>query len=623
MRYFFSLLVLLCFSITVWAQSEKGIHIIPQPVSVDIQIGHFTLNQDTRILYDKPSAEGVADLIQSELATSTGFKLKIKQQKKTAPNSICLQSNYIYDSTLGKAGYLLDVNPEKVLISANNPKGFFYAFQSLKQLFPPQIENDSVAHHVHWIAQSVSIMDYPQFKWRGLMLDVSRHFFTVDEVKKYIDEMAKYKYNIFHWHLTDDQGWRIEIKGLPKLTEVGAWRIPSFYTFQKEVRPEPGEKTSYGGYYTQAEIKDIIAYAKDRFVTIVPEIDVPGHSLAMISAYPNLSCTKKQYPIYPGDAPDSIDNALCVANDSTWTILDKVFTQVAALFPSKYIHVGGDEANRSFWANDPKDKALMKKRGLKSPEELQSYFEKKLEKLVKSKGKKIIGWDEILQGGLAPDAAVMSWHGLSGGKKAAKMGHPVIMTPWGKTYLSQLQGDPLIEPEGPPRYNRLNEIYKKTKLLPKEIDSQNILGGEGCLWTEYVPNYRHAEYMTWPRALALSEVFWGSRTSWEDFVRRVEANLPYLREAQVKYASSMFEPIISAVKVNDSLKVVLQSAIPGVNLYYRFDGTDPDKYSPIYKGKPLSIPNGASQIRVVSYKEEKQVGRQINCPMDVLKRRVK
>ncbi len=273
------------------------------------------------------------------------------------------------------------------------------------------------------------------------MLDVSRHFFSKEFVKKYIDEMAKYKFNIFHWHLTDDNGWRIEIKGLPELTEIGAWRVPRTGLWHQFEPPQPGEKATYGGYYTQDDIREIVKYAQERFVTIIPEIDVPAHSLALIASYPNLSCTQLKYPVNPGSPfYKKEDNVLCVANDSTWLILDKIFTQIANLFPGKYIHIGGDEAYKGFWEQCPKDQALMKQEGLDSVDELQSFFVKKLEKLIISKGKKMIGWDEILEGGLAPEATVMSWRGMKGGIEAARMGHEVIMTPDTRNLFKQKAG---------------------------------------------------------------------------------------------------------------------------------------------------------------------------------------
>ena len=444
------------------------------------------------------------------------------------------------------------------------------------------------------------------------------------------NEMAKYKYNIFHMHLTDDQGWRIEIKGLPNLTETGAWRVPRTGRRGSFEAPQPGEKSTYGGFYTQDDIREIVEYARSRFVTIVPEIDVPAHSLALIASYKNLSCTQVQYQVNPLERfIEKQDDVLCVANDSTWLILDKIFTQIAALFPGEYIHIGGDEAYKGFWEKCPKDQALMRREGITSLDGLQSYFVKKLEKLIISKGKKMIGWDEILEGGIAPEATVMSWRGtkaggMEGGIEAAKMGHKVIMTPHFSSYLDLYQGDPVIEPF---TYGevRLKTCYNFNP-VPDSVNASLILGGQGNLWTEAVPNERHAEYMTWPRGLALSEVFWSPRDShdWPDFVRRMEWQFKYMDAAHVKYARSSYDAIISGVKgSDDSLEVKLDTEIPGLQIYYTFDGTDPDNFYPIYNNYPLNIPKGASEIRVITYRDGKPIGRQINFMLSGLKFRLK
>ncbi|HET7118679.1 MAG TPA: beta-N-acetylhexosaminidase, partial [Hanamia sp.] len=486
---------------------QTELHIIPEPVSATLHEGYFSLKPNTSIIVENSKAQDVATLFTKMLNTPTGYHLLAKRGKESNSNVIILRINKTPNSILGNEGYTLRVTSKNIIIAANQPNGIFYGIQTLMQLLPPDVESQTAIKSVKWEIPAVSIMDYPRFGWRGLMLDVSRHFFSKQFVEQYIDEMAKYKYNIFHWHLTDDQGWRIEIKGLPKLTEIGAWRVPRMGKWWSFLPPQPREKATQGGYYTQQDIRDVVAYAKKRFITILPEIDVPAHSLALIAAYPNLSCTQLQYPVNPGSPFYKIeDNVLCVANDSTWLMLDKIFTQVAELFPCKYIHVGGDEAYKGFWAKDPKDQALMKKENITDLDGLQSYFEKKLETLITSKGKKMIGWDEILEGGIAPEATVMSWRGMSGGTEAAKMGHQVIMTPSNYTYLDLYQGDPLIEPA---TYSmlRLNTCYQ-FEPVPDSVNPKYILGGQGNLWTESVPNERHAEYMTWPRALALSEVFW-------------------------------------------------------------------------------------------------------------------
>lgn len=603
---------------------QTELHIIPEPVSITLHEGHFSLKPNTSIIVEGSTAQDVAKLFTKMLNTPTGYHLLVKESKAGNGNAIILRINKTPDAILGNEGYTLRVTSKNIIIAANQPNGVFYGIQTLMQLLPPDVESQTAIKSVKWEIPAVSIMDYPRFGWRGLMLDVSRHFFSKQFVEQYIDEMAKYKYNIFHWHLTDDNGWRIEIKGLPLLTEVGAWRVPRTGRFGSFEPPQPGEKATYGGYYTQQDIRDVIAYAKKRFITILPEIDVPAHSLSLIAAYPNLSCTQLQYPVNPGSPFYKIeDNVLCVANDSTWLMLDKIFTQVAELFPCKYIHVGGDEAYKGFWAKDPKDQALMKKENITDLDGLQSYFEKKLETLITSKGKKMIGWDEILEGGIAPEATVMSWRGMSGGTEAAKMGHQVIMTPSNYTYLDLYQGDPLIEPA---TYSmlRLNTCYQ-FEPVPDSVNPKYILGGQGNLWTESVPNERHAEYMTWPRALALSEVFWSpkDKRNWNDFLSREEYRFKYMDIAQVKYARSQYDAIITGVKdANDSLEVKLSTQVPGLDIYYRFDETNPDNFSPKYEGQPLVIPKGASEIRVITYRDGKPIGHQINCPLSEVAKRV-
>lgn len=602
------------------ASDSNKIHIIPQPVFVSLQSGAFILNTQTRVLADGAVSSEISHLLTQMLNETFRFHFVSRVSASASNNSIILRINKKSDATLGGEGYKLNVSAKGITIAANKPQGLFYGIRTLMQLLPA---GNGIAHAKNTIFKipAIAITDYPRFGYRGMMLDVSRHFFSKDLIKKYIDEMAKYKFNVFHWHLTDDQGWRIEIKGLPKLTEVGAYRVPRTGKWGTFSFAEPGEKATDGGYYTQEDIREIIRYAKDRFIDILPEIDVPGHSLALIASYPNLSCTKEQYAVSPQYTPGSIDDVLCVANDSTWMILDKIFTQVADLFPYPYIHTGGDEANRKFWMKDPKDVALMEKEGLKTPAELQSYFERKLEKMIISKGKKMIGWDEIVEGGLAPEATVMSWRGMKGGIEAAKMGHHVIMTPILETYLSRKQGDPSVEPFGP-GILRISTCYQ-FEPVPEGVDPKFILGGQASTWTEKIPNYRHLEYMTWPRAMAIAEVLWSPKSSrnWNDFAHRVEKHFEYLDEDSVKYSRSMYDPVISAVKgTDDSMKIKLTTEMPGLTIYYTFEGTDPDHFYPEYKGVPLDIPKGASEIRVISYRHDRPVSRQINCLLKDVKK---
>lgn len=604
---------------------QDKIHVIPEPVSVKVEQGFFALKPDTKIFYDNDHLKSVSELFLQMLNAPTGYHLSLRRSnEKKAVNAILLKIIKNRNDQIGDEGYILKVSPKQVVISANTAHGVFYGMQSLMQLFPPQIESGSVTKGIAWNAACVNILDYPRFKWRGMMVDESRHFFGKRAVEQFINEMAKYKYNVFHWHLTDDQGWRIQIKGLPRLTEVGAWRVPRTGRWGTFEVPQPGEKATDGGYYTQEEIKEIVQYAKERFITILPEIDVPAHCLALIAAYPNLSSTQLSYPVWPQYSPDSIDDVLDVANDSTWIILNKIFTQVAELFPCPYIHVGGDEANRSFWMKDTKDIALMKKEGIKTPAGLQSYFEKELEKIIVSKGKRMIGWDEILEGGIAPEAAVMSWRGEQGGIKATQLGHEVIMTPDQYTYLNRGQGNPLIEPPAPGMIT-LEKCYNYD-FLPKGINPKFVLGGQACLWTEYIPNYRHLEYMAYPRAMAIAESLWSpqDKLNWDSFVDRVQIQVKYLQAAQIKYATSIYDPLIESVKgIGDSMRIKLSTQIPGLDIYYRFDETNPDNFSPKYNGDPLNIPKGATEIKVITYRDGEPIGHQINCPLSRLEKGMK
>ena len=588
--------------------NDAAVHIVPEPVSVKMEQGYFQLNESTSIISINEQASDVANMMAALLNTPSGYHLAVDKGKTgKLENVIILKLNT--NTQLGDEGYTLQVSRERIQIVANKPSGLFYGMQTLMQLLPPDIESNITVKSMKWEIPCVNILDYPRFGWRGLMLDVSRHFFSKEFIERYIDEMAKYKFNVFHWHLSDDNGWRIQINGLPKLTEVGAWRVPRTGNWETFDPGHPGEKATYGGYYTQEDIREVVAYAKKRFISILPEFDVPGHSLALNASYPNLSCTKLQYSVDPGTRFFRVDNnSLCVANDSTWLMLDKIFTQVAELFPGEYIHVGGDEVHAEFWENDPKDQALMKREGITSLEGLQSYFEKKLEKIIISKGKKMIGWYE-LDDQLTSEAAFMSWKDMSTGIEAIKMGHHVVMAPSGYCYLDNER--------------RVSDFYK-FEPVPEGVNQEYIIGAEGCLWTERVPNERQAEYMTWPRAMALSEVFWSpkSQQNLNNFLNRIQERFKYMDVAQVKYSRQVYDPIITGVKggrlcheCDDSVKVKIITEMPGLGIYYTFDGTDPDNFYPKYEGRPLGIPKGATEIRVITYLNDKPIGRQINCPL--------
>jgi hexosaminidase len=538
----------------------------------------------------------------------------------------------VQSAALGNEGYKLLVTPQTVSLSANKPAGLFYGMQTLIQLLPKEIESNTVVSNVVWTIPCVSITDYPRFGWRALMFDVSRHFFTKEEVESFIDNMVKYKYNLLHLHLTDDQGWRIEIKSLPNLTKVGAWRAKREGAWGNTKAPDPTEPKTYGGFYTQDDIKEIVQYAKDRFVNILPEIDVPAHSMAAVASYPELSCTPGTYAVNAseefqvwGEKGNTalIDNTLCPANENVYEFLDKVFTEVAQLFPFEYIHIGGDEAAKNFWEKSDAVKGLMQKEGLKNMEEVQSYFVKRVEKIIKSKGKKLMGWDEILEGGLAPEASVMSWRGMAGGIEAAKQGHHVVMAPMDYTYVDLMQGDPFVEP---PEFAslRLDQSYKFDP-IPQGVDPNLILGGEACLWSEHTTNMRAGEYLLWPRGLAIAESVWSpkEKKNWAGFVKRVEHQFERMDVAKIKYARSMYDPdFIPALNENGQLRVELKTEIQGLDIYYSFDETNPDEFYPKYEN-PLLIPPDALHLKVITYRNGKPIGKQINMPIEELIKRTK
>ena len=630
---FLCLFVLISFS--AFSQKNNVAELlIPAPVSVTSGTGDFVINAKTSIYVPgaDPDVKRVGAFLSKRLSFVTGHAVSFSDNKNIHENNIRL--SIIKDASIGNEGYKLNVTTNEISISANKPAGLFYGMQTLFQLMPKEAEEKQFTKDVKWDIPVCSITDYPRFGWRGLMFDVSRHFFTKDEVKEFIDQMVKYKYNLLHLHLTDDEGWRIEIKGLPKLTEVGAWNVKKVGYFGTFSPPTADEPRNYGGFYTQDDIREIVKYAQDRFVNILPEIDVPGHSLAAVASYPELSCTPgaENYHVRSGEEimdwshgqpPIAlVDNTLCPANEKVYEFLDKVMTQVAQLFPFPYIHVGGDECPKNFWEKSDAIKALMKKEGLKDMDEVQSYFEKRLEKIVESKGKKFMGWDEILQGGLAPNAAVMSWRGIEGGIAAAKMKHDVVMSPTTFAYLDYMQGDSIIEPHVYATL-LLHKAYE-FEPVPDGVDPKYILGGQANLWTEQIYNMRHMEYMLWPRAMAIAEAVWtpkSKRNQWNDFAGRVETQFKRFDEAQVKYAPSIYDPTFAVSKSDSNhLKIELSTQIEGLDIYYSFDNSFPDNFYPKYT-KPLTPPEDAVMLKVITYRDGKPIGRMISMPIEELKKR--
>jgi hexosaminidase len=609
-------------------KNDKLISVIPEPVHMVAGAGNYILPATVSLsIPNIPELKQTTETALGKL-TATGKKVTLSN---AANANIRLVLNKTEDQTIGAEGYKLSVKPGGILISANKPAGLFYGLQTLWQLMPQEIDSKTRVSGVKWQVPVVEITDYPRFGWRGLMFDVSRHFFTVKDVEDFIDLMVQYKLNLLHMHLTDDEGWRVEIKSLPRLTTVGAWNVKREGYFGTFAPIPPDEPRTYGGFYTQNDIRTLVKYAQDRFVNILPEVDVPGHSMAAIVAYPDLSCTagSDKYHVVSGekfmDWPGPIaheDNTLCPANEKVYTFLDTVFSEIAALFPFPYIHVGGDECAKNFWEKSDQIKQLMARENLKTMEEVQSYFEKRVEKIVESKGKKLIGWDEILEGGLAPNALVMSWRGIKGGIAAAKMGHQVVMSPTTYVYLDYMQGDAISEPHVYATL-RLNKAYE-FEPVPEGVESKFILGGQANLWTEQVYNTRHLQYMIWPRTLAVAESVWSPKENknWKKFAEKVEYNFRRMDLQNVKYARTMFDPIFQVSKdSNDSLLITLSTEVDGLNIHYSFDNSHPDNFYPVYT-KPLLVPKDAVMLKVITYRGNQVMGKQIDMPIAELKRRL-
>ncbi|KAB2921414.1 MAG: family 20 glycosylhydrolase [Bacteroidetes bacterium] len=601
--------------------------VIPAPVRMEVRDGSVSLTASSAITYSAAEANETALQCAEELNRATGFGLEPSKGKN---GTIHFQLNERPDKNLGAEGYTLESGNGRIVIAANAPAGLFYGMQTLLQLLPPEVRSDTVVRR-DWSVPAVRITDAPRFGWRGMMLDVSRHFFSVDDVKRYIDEMARYKYNTFHWHLTDDHGWRIEIKSLPRLTEVGAWRVERFGEFGRRQGPKPGEPATVGGFYTQEQVRDIVAYAQKRHVTIVPEIDMPGHSMAAIAAYPELSVTKDTtIRVNPGTKFAEwfgngtfkmyIDNTLNPSDERVYDFIDKVMTELVPLFPGPYIHAGGDECYKGYWKQDPGCRALMKKLNIRHVEDLQGYFMGRVEKILKSKGKKMIGWDEIMEGGVSPSATVMSWRGIWTGVEAAAAGHDVVMAPASHVYIDYNQGDQTVDP---PVYAslRMKKAYS-FEPVPDGTDPARILGGQANLWAENVPHLRAAQYLAYPRAWALSEVFWSPKGSkdWYGFTQRLERHFLRADAAGVTASRAVFDPVVRTIAAGERLRIVMESEFPALDLHYTIDDTMPDERSPRYTDSFL-LPEGPVTVRVRAYRDGRPVGNLVTLKPDELRNR--
>ncbi len=556
---------------------SEAINVIPQPSHIQRDEGHFTITKRTVVYAGGEEILRTVGFLNDRLSSVSGFTLKTSDVDFTQNEGI-----FFLDAGLPSEAYALHVEPSRIVIEYGDGAGAFYGLQTLFQLMDTDIFASSRQSRRIWDVPCCSIEDSPRFSYRGMHLDCCLHFFDMDFLKRYIDLMALHKVNRFHWHLTEDQGWRLEIKKYPLLTEKGQWRketvIGSLSSGIYDGKP-------YGGYYTQEQVRELVAYAAERYVTIIPEIEMPGHALAAISCYPSLSCGLEEH--YETATRWGIFRQVYCPKEETFAFLEDVLDEVMELFPSKLIHIGGDECPKTSWKQCAHCRALIKKLGLRDEFELQSWFIQRIEKYVNSKGREIIGWDEILQGGLAPNAKVMSWLGEEGGIKAAKQHHYAVMAPYPKYYLDYWQGDPDSEPlamGGPTMLRTMYEYDPVPDSLTLE-EQRYIMGVEGCVWTEYMPTPQRVEYMAWPRMCAIAESGWTTaEKDWDGFTRRLEAHFARLDRLGVGACRNFFSPYIEFHKDTAYDKVVTITAdLPDVQIRYTLDGSVPGPDSALYE----------------------------------------
>jgi hexosaminidase len=507
--------------------------IIPMPVELKMAEGEFVLTAQTRITCGDAASESTAKYLAEALAPATGFKLGVGEPKPESKGTVLLTTQGA-DASLGKEGYELSVTPDGVVLKAPTPAGLFWGCQSLRQLFPPAILGKSVVAGINWAAPAVQIRDMPRYQWRGALLDVGRHFLPLPFVKKFIDLMALHKLNMLNLHLTEDQGWRIEIKKYPRLTEVGSIRDESPMRGNRKV----GDGKPYGPYfYTQDQIREIVAYATERHVTVMPEIEMPGHSRAALAAYPELSC--KGRPLKVKTKWGGEGEVYCAGNDQVFQFNRDVLAEVMALFPSTFISIGGDECSKSRWNACAKCKARMAHEGLKSGEELQGWFIKQMDTFLAAHGRRLIGWGEIMQGGLAPGAAVMSWRGVGAGVAAAKAGHDAVISPTSHCYFDYYQSRLQGEPEAIGGYLPLCTAYgfDPTPAALSEEQKSHVMGTQGCLWSEFLFEPKDVEYAAFPRLCALSEVAWTpkDKKNFNEFRNRINFHVERLKVLEVNF----------------------------------------------------------------------------------------
>lgn len=568
--------------------TENDLNIIPQPQSMVLGKGYFQFSQETVFVID-PALMPARLPFLKQFERASGFKFSL-QKVALSGSSVVIDT----DKSLPKEGYTLAVTPQQISIKAADYNGALYALQTLRQLLPNEVESSELVKR-DWLIPAVTITDAPQYQWRGLMLDVSRHFFPKEYILKTLDRMAMLKLNTFHFHLVDNEGWRIEIKKYPKLTEVGAWRVDQEDKLWDERTPNPANAFAnpatapkkYGGFYTQEDIKEIVAYAAARGITVIPEIEMPAHAMSAIAAYPELSCHKRPIGV-PSGAVWPITDIYCAGQEETFDFIEEVLTEVLALFPSQYIHVGGDEATHTEWEHCPKCQLRMKEHQLKNVHQLQSYFIKRIDDFLTSKGRTLVGWDEIMDGGLAKNAVVMNWRGIEVGKKALAQGNPIVLT--SDCYIDNYQGLPDYEPQANGGYLPLKKLYnynlEKEALADASVEKNKVLGTQANLWAEHVGSTEHSEYMLFPRLLALAEISWTNDKlkDWDSFMRRTQHFMQRMDVMGIHYARSVYQVVPTVENKEGNIYLKLECEVPNADIRYALGDT------PIEKGEKYTAP---------------------------------
>lgn len=585
MKKYIIFLILLV-SLTTGAKNQQPVSIIPYPNEVHFQKGSFEFTPKTKWIVENNEQFKVAKLLTDCFQKTASFEYTINQRQiKNTPNSIVFKTN----THLAEEGYKLTVTSQWIQVEASNTKGFYYATQTIKQLLPATINDSNHQKGQKWTIPAVTINDSPRFGYRGFMLDVSRYFMPKADVLKLIDLLSFHKINYFHWHLVDDNGWRIEIKKYPKLTNISAWRVDRNSYFSMRTNPEEGESTPVGGYYTQEDIKEIVKYAQDRCIEIIPEIEMPAHTISSLAAYPELACPVIDHfiGVLPGIGGQNASDIYCAGNDSVFVFLENVLSEVMTLFPSQYIHIGGDEADKTNWHKCPKCQARMKEHNIPNEEELQSYFIKRINTFLKSNNKKLMGWDELVDSEIPDGATIFGWRGMGdAAEKAGEKGFNYIKSPAKKYYFIRYQGPQWFEPYTYFGNTTLKDVYDYEPLnaqLKSEITSK-MIGVEACLWTEFVNNTKQAEYLIFPRLAAFAESAWTKPEfkNWKSFIYRLDQTTKAYDILNVEYAKSMYNIEHEVASTNGKVFVKLNTIRPDALIRYTIDGSEPSANSLLY-----------------------------------------